>query len=1477
MAKALVRIGYVYKAVYYPVPADVVRSFARMGPSTAITGSRVETTITLWQTWNKLLEYPIQFSPIGGWTLDVHHTYDLLGKALHLGDGTTRSAGATASNVIVTVAGTGVVGYSGDGGPATDAKLSEPWGVAVGPDGSVYYGDNQHYEIGFHFGNRVRRVGPDGIITTVVGNGEHYYSGDGGPATDAQIGYTTGLAVGPDGSLYIACQNNQTVRRVGPDGIITTVAGKLGSQGYSGDGGPATDAQLCNPTGMAVGPDGSFYFAESPQWNFGYHVRRVGPDGIISTVAGNGQCCYSGDGGPATNARISAGWVAVGPDGSLYIAAGYRIRRVGPDGIITTVAGNGQNGYAGDGGPATNARISAGWVAVGPDGSLYIGDSDNRRVRRVGPDGIITTVAGNGVYGYSGDGGPPTNASLRAFTGGAVGADGRLYIADTYNYRIRRVSALEPEFKLGEFIVASEDGARLYHFDATGRHLRTLSSLTGAVLYRFHYNDGLLTQVEDGDGNITTVERNAAGEPTGIVGPYGQRTTFTLDSNGYLAEITNPAGETLHFVYGPGGLLTEVTDAKGNRSVYDYDALGRLVKDTDAAGGSLSLARTDTPDGFDVATTTALGKVTTHRTEQLPAGGMTMVDTYEDGTTVQTTIGTNGTRTTTTSDGTIVSLSQGPDPRFGMQAPIVTATTVTTRGGLQKVTALQRTATLSEPGNPLSLLTLTDNVNINGRLYANLIDMSMKQRTMTSPEGRQLVTIFDAQGRIVRKQVGNLIPVSYGYDARGRLVAITRGSGPEAREFTIAYNAQGYPAAMSGPLSANVRLEFDADGRVSRQILGDGRIITYGYDAAGNIASITPPGRPSHLFTYSPVNLAREYTAPDTGAGASVIALAFDQDKRLTSMTRPDGSLVTMNYDSAGRPTTRIFTRGTIRYGYDPATGVLSSLTAPDGGVLTMEYDGYLTTKSAWTGTVTGTVDRVYDNNFWLIRRSVNGQGINFAYDKDGLLVQAGALTLTRDTSNGLVTETALGGFRDTWHYTGFGEMDEYRATYNSSDYYTTQYVYDKLGRIIQKTEEIMGGGSNVYAYSYDVTSQLTGVTLNGVNIATYTYDSNGNRLGFLSPSTTISGSYDSQDRLTQYGDITYTYTANGELSSKTDGGGTTTYQYNSLGNLVSVTLPGGTTIEYVIDGTNRRIGKKVNNVLVKGLLYKDELKPVAELDASNNVVSQFVYASRYNVPDYMITSTATYRIISDRLGSPRLVVDVATGQIAQRLDYDEFGRVVMDTNPGFQPFGFAGGLYDPDTDLVRFGARDYDPQTGRWTAKDLILFLGGNTNLYAYAFNDPVNHVDINGRQGGEDLPPGTSERTDFGDGDWQEAAVTQSRPNDPRIPRNIGDGPVDVVTSCFSGTCTETVWDPTTETSGEAQVSLDCQGANCGDLNKRALEDLQGFNPNKPVPPPGPAIPPSPSVDLPPLVPIPTGKNCNLNIWRDASGKVINVVKVK
>lgn len=350
-----------------------------------------------------------------------------------------------------------------------------------------------------------------------------------------------------------------------------------------------------------------------------------------------------------------------------------------------------------------------------------------------------------------------------------------------------------------------------------------------------------------------------------------------------------------------------------------------------------------------------------------------------------------------------------------------------------------------------------------------------------------------------------------------------------------------------------------------------------------------------------------------------------------------------------------------------------------------------------------------------------------FGYDGDNLLTTAGALTLTRDASTGLVTGTSLGGVADTWTYNGFGELTGYKASSGTTSLFDVTYSRDALGRITQKVETL-GGVSMTYAYTYDAAGRVTGVSKNAVPAASYTYDANGNRLTRAAAAGTTSATYDDQDRLTQYGTASYSYTDSGELKSKTNGAATTSYVYDALGSLLWVTLPGGTKVEYVVDPEGRRVAKKVNGTVQRAFLYGDALRPLAELDAAGAVVSRFVYGSRANVPDYLVKAGATYRIVADHLGSPRLLVNAATGAVAQRIEYDEFGHVLQDSSPGFQPFGFAGGLYDPDTGLVRFGLRDYDPLVGRWTAKDPLLFGARQLNLYAYVRSDPVNFKDPSG-----------------------------------------------------------------------------------------------------------------------------------------------------
>ena len=278
------------------------------------------------------------------------------------------------------------------------------------------------------------------IITTVAGNGTRGFSGDGAAATGAQFDGIYGVAADAAGNLYIADLLNNRIRKVDTGGLISTVAGN-GTQGFSGDGGAAASAALSGPQGVAVDGTGNLYIAD---WG-NNRIRKVDSGGVITTVAGNGTWGFSGDGGAAISAQLNGtAGVAVDDAGKLYIAdwANNRIRRVDSGGGITTVAGNGTQGFSGDGGAATGAALNGPvGVAVDGAGNLYIADSNNHRIRKVDSGGVITTVAGNGTAGYSGDGGAATGAELNWPRGVAVDAAGTPYIADEVNNRIRQVDS----------------------------------------------------------------------------------------------------------------------------------------------------------------------------------------------------------------------------------------------------------------------------------------------------------------------------------------------------------------------------------------------------------------------------------------------------------------------------------------------------------------------------------------------------------------------------------------------------------------------------------------------------------------------------------------------------------------------------------------------------------------------------------------------------------------------------------------------------------------------------------------------------------------------------------------------------------------------------------------------------------------------------------------------------------------------------
>jgi len=354
----------------------------------------------------------------------------LAAGACFLGAGSASALSGTAT--IVTIAGSGGAGYSGDGGKATAAKLNAPGGVAVDAAGNVYIADTGNH--------RIRKVTTAGVISTIAGTGAGGFSGDGGPATAAQLLSPQGIALDGQGNLYIADTGNNRVRRIAADGTISTVAG-TGIADQAPDGTPATQATLNAPTGVAIDGSGGVYVQEADR------ILKILGDATIRTVAGAVYASgFNGDGIPAASALLdSPSGIALDAAGNVYISDydNERVRKVGADGIITTIAGTGAEGFSGNG-SATSSQLSGpAGLAADAAGNVYV--ADGHRVRQISPAGKITTIAGTGADGFAGDLGPATRAKLNGPLAVAVDAAGRVYVADTRNNRVRKIAELGPD------------------------------------------------------------------------------------------------------------------------------------------------------------------------------------------------------------------------------------------------------------------------------------------------------------------------------------------------------------------------------------------------------------------------------------------------------------------------------------------------------------------------------------------------------------------------------------------------------------------------------------------------------------------------------------------------------------------------------------------------------------------------------------------------------------------------------------------------------------------------------------------------------------------------------------------------------------------------------------------------------------------------------------------------------------------------
>ena len=610
---------------------------------------------------------------------------------------------------------------------------------------------------------------------------------------------------------------------------------------------------------------------------------------------------------------------------------------------------------------------------------------------------------------------------------------------------------------------------------------------------------------------------------------------------------------------------------------------------------------------------------------------------------------------------------------------------------------------------------ITRTLNRNGNNWITVNNTLAGTLTSSSPLGRTITTQYDPSNLLLRNTtLAGLTPISFGYDNRGRLVSASTGT----RTSSLSYDSQSNIESMVTPDGKIFRYTYDPMGRLETQLLPNNAMVSYDYDLNGNTIVLTNPRNISHDFDYTGVNLRRTMTMPLSGT----YQYTYDKERNLKSITFPSGKQIVNTYNG-GLLRTTTTSEGATSYNYN-CSSILGEVSRGTEKV-TYGYDGSLMTSDSRTGLLNQVIGYGYNNDFRLTSLNYAGTSQSFSYDNDGLMTSAGSFTITRNTQNGFPASVSDGTFINTRTFSGYGELDGNGYSIGGNNKYSYALTRDLSGRITQKVE-IVEGATDTYNYAYDLNGRLTEVKKDNLVVETYTYDANGNRLTEINILRGVNRFYtvSTEDHVITAGTDIYQFDVDGFLTSKTSGSNTSTYQYSARGELLSVTLSNGSVVTYDHDPMGRRIAKRVNGIITEKYLWKDAITLLAVYDSSNNLIMRFTYADA-RMPVSMSYNGSTYYLAYDQIGSLKAVID-ASGMIVKKIDYDSFGSIISDMNPSLTvPFGFAGGLHDRDTGLVRFGARDYDPALGRWTAKDPIDFGGGDTNLYSYVVNNSINKID--------------------------------------------------------------------------------------------------------------------------------------------------------
>ncbi|MCD4779583.1 MAG: hypothetical protein K8S27_03405 [Candidatus Omnitrophica bacterium] len=1310
-ATANIEVSFIYNGVYTSAGTNPTLPPQFNQPGTVVTGVPGRTELQLTRSQQiKVTNKALSNNEIAdGWTLSNYHYIDPLEpNTLHKGDGRI------------------VDQYTGRistvGGDGTETTLAFPSGLDKDSDGNLIIAE--------HGNGRIRKVDPDGNISDVR----------------TGISSPTDVVVDSAGNIYISTGSiDNRVRKIDAvTGDLLFVAG-TGVAGYNGEGN-ATGAQLSSPADLAIDPSGNILIAD-----YGNNlIHKVDiTTNQISTIAGitppglvGG---YSGDGGPATAAELNGPvGVAVDSAGNIFIADAnnHVIRKIDTSGNITTVVGNNIYGYNGDNLLATAAQLH--WpsdVDIDSNGNIYISDAGNHRIRKVDTNGIITTVAGTGNNDFSGDGGEAINAEIWGPSAVLLDNTNNIFIADSSNHRIRKVTSSAPLPGGGDIQFVEEGVGHV--FSSTGRHLRTVDLNTGIDLLTFNHPSGKLDYIEDHLNNRISLQRFT--DRIEITSPDTVKTTLHIDSIDKQLDIVEyPDGAEYEFYYSSGGLLTSKDDPENNHFQNVYDHNGRIIDVYDQEGGHKQYSYQVLSDGKKEAkvetwTDATDSYIRTYLDETLSTG-----EGYSE--TLHSSMPNKSITSTSAADESwseivypgeslahdddmTVKYKYAIDPAYGIKYANEIETTVKESGITVLTNKVVNDRKYEDTNNDGIYDIITRTTTVNNDLPSTVvIDKTTPKitQTITSPEGRVVTTLFDP-AKLWKDQTqitGLPYPTVYTHRTDGKLDIVSTNT----RSLEYTYDSNDGFLIKSEDQDANITEYLNTDiGQVEKITRPDLTEIIYDYDLSGNLIKITNPSLIDHAFAHNSVNLKNEYVPPVVPKYSYV----YDRARRLVQINFPSAKQIkNIYYDSL---LDKIETpEGIIDFYYYGNNKTKEILMGSEGIAYTYLGDFIKTEVLDPAGTLPETITYDYNNDFALSGLTYAGGTSSFDYDDDGILTLAGLFTITPRATDGLpeqVTDSVMILDRD---FNDYQEVDYQKITVNSQNVAEWSLTYYNTRLIETKTETINGRTPSTYYYKYDSMGRLEEVRdtdATGTLLESYTYI-NGKRQTDMAGRTYL---YDNEDRLLSATGTTLTYTLDGYAETKIDTDYEYTYAYSSRGELHSVikldktvTPNTTTTIEYVHDPLGRRIAKKVNGLITEKYLWRGQTQLLAVFDDQNNLVMRFEYGEN-RMPYSMVKSGATYYLTYDQIGSLRVVTDTS-GQIVKQIDYDSFGNIINTPAIFNVPFGFAGGLYDFDTALIRFGARDYDPDIGRWTAKDPILFEGGDVDLMVYCGSDPVNFIDLSG-----------------------------------------------------------------------------------------------------------------------------------------------------